>query len=168
MSNNAKYILYSLLDFGLSYGGTAGVIIYNYISPDTSTGFKLSFTGIILVIVLLLSAKSIFEHTYQNKINDYLQSLASTTDASVKNEICEKINELKQANAVYQRLVMLMPFAILYVVCILGVQALEDMKGVIGLCLVSMSAGGVFNVMKKPVAEKRTIELATKKVQKKL
>lgn len=167
MSNNAKYILYSLLDFGLSYGGPAGVIIYNYISPDTTTGFKLSMTGIVLFIVLLLSAKTIFEHTYQNKINDYLQSLASATDNAVKQDISDKINSLKQANAIYQRLVMLMPFAILYVVCILGVEALNDMKGVIGLCLISMSAGGVFNVIKKPVAEQRTIEQATYRVNKK-
>lgn len=167
MSNNAKYILYTCLDFALSYGGTTAVIIYNYISPDTTTGFKLSMTGIVLFIVLLLSCKAIFEHTYQNKMNDYLQTLASATDNAVKEDINSKIATLKTTNAVYQRLVQMMPFAILYVVCILGVDTLNELQGVVGVCLVSMGAGGVFNVMKKPLAEKRQIELASKRVNKK-
>ena len=69
MSNNAKYILYNILDYGLTYGGTTAVIVLNYISEDTSVGYKLSFTGIMLVVVLLLSVKAIFEHTYQILLN---------------------------------------------------------------------------------------------------
>lgn len=166
MSNNAKYYLYTLLDFGFTFGGSAGVIIYNYISPNTSTGFKLSFTGIVLVLVLFLSAKTIFEHTYQNKMNNLLQQLANATDVEVKQTINNDITKLKTANVIYERITMLMPFAILFVVSVLGASMLEELQGTLELILVSMGAGSVFNVIKQPIAEKRAEEVFKARVKK--
>ena len=48
MSDKVKYILYSVCDFGFTFGGTAAVIIYNYVSAENTLGFKISFTGIVL------------------------------------------------------------------------------------------------------------------------
>ncbi len=166
MSHKTKYLIYAILDFGLTFGGTAGVIIYNYITPTNSFGFKLTFTGIVLVIALLLFAKSTFEKQYQNKINALLQQLASATDETVKSEINKKIEHHKTSNYIYQRLMALMPFVILYMVSWFGSQSLSSLQGTVGLILMSLGAGSVFNVLKKPEYEKLQLEKITKKVNK--
>lgn len=167
MSNKAKYILYSILDFGLTFGGSAGVIIYNYITPTNSLGFKLTFTGIILLVALIFTAKYIFEKNYQSKLDNYLQQLAMATDEAVKEEINKKISEHKIKNNIYQRLMILLPFAILFVVTFLGSTALSDLNGTVGLILASMGAGSVFNVLKKPVKEKLDMEKLNSKAKNK-
>lgn len=166
MSNNAKYILYNILDYGLTYAGTTAVIVLNYISKDTSVGYKLSFTGILLVIVLLLSAKAIFEHTYQDKMNNLLQELAQSTNEEVKKAIISKIDSYKQANVIYRKLTQLMPFAILYIVSALGVEVLNELNATTGLILVSMGAGSVFNVIKQPLASQVSLDKINTKVNK--
>ncbi len=166
MSTNFKYILCSILDFGLTWGGSAAVILYNYITPTNTAGFKLSFTAIVLLIALLLMAKAVFEKTYQEKMNSYLEQLASCDDAALKKEIQKKIENHKLQNNIYQRLVMLLPFAVLYIVTLLGINSLDALRGTVGLILISMGAGSIFNVLKKPLAEKRQIEKLNKKAGK--
>ena len=114
MTDKAQYILYSILDFGLTFGGTAGVIVYNYITPTNPLGYKLTLGGIILLIALVLTAKAIFEKHYREKYDTMLQQLAEATDPAVKQEISDKINEHKIKNNVYQRLMLLLPFMVLY------------------------------------------------------
>lgn len=166
MSDKVKYVLFSILDFGLTFGGSAGVIVYNYITPTNSLGFKLSFTGIILVVALLLTAKYIFEKNYQRKIDQYLQQLATATDEQTKSAINEQLNKHKIKNNIYQRLMMLLPFAILYVVTYLGATTLQDLNGTVGLILASLGAGSVFNVLKKPAKERLDLAKITNKAQK--
>ena len=166
MSIKAKYIICSILDFGLTWGGSAAVILYNYITPTNSSMFKVSFTAVVLLIALLLVAKAIFEKTYQEKMNAYLEQLATTEDLAVKQEIQKKIGNHKLKNNIYQRLVMILPFAVLYIVTLLSIDSLQTLSGTIGLILIAMGAGSIFNVLKKPLAEKRQIEKINKKVGK--
>lgn len=167
MSDKAKYILYSLLDFGLTWGGTAAVIVYDYITPTNSLGFKLTFTGIILVVALLLMSKAMFEKSYRQKYDTLLQQLAEATNDDTKAAISAEINSHKAKNNIYQRLMTLLPFAILYVVTWLGATTLENLNGSVGLILASMGAGSVFNVLKKPVGERLSLSKITKKAIKK-
>lgn len=163
MDDKAKYILYSLLDFGLTFGGSAAVIVYNYITPTNSLGYKLSFTGIALVICLILTAKAVFEKNYRRKYDTLLQQLAEAIDPEEKAKISKEINKHKRKNDIYQRLMVLLPFAILYVVTWLGATTLESLNGTIGLILVSLGAGSVFNIMKRPLAEKVSLQKIIKK-----
>lgn len=165
MSDKAKYILYSILDFGLTFGGSAGVIVYNYITPTNSLGFKLTFTGIVLLVALVFTAKYIFEKHYQSKLDGYLQQLAMATDEAIKEEINKQISNHKIKNNIYQRLMILLPFGILYIVTFLGATALSDLNGTVGLILASMGAGSVFNVLKKPVKERLDMEKISKKAK---
>lgn len=158
MSNKAKYILYSILDFGLTFGGTAGVIVYNYITPTNALGFKLTLTGIVLVVALVLTAKSVFEKKYRQKYDQLLQQLAEATDDELKKSISEEINKHKLKNNIYQRMMVLMPFAILYLVTFLGATSIDSLQGTVGLILASMGAGSIFNIIKKPVGEEVTLE----------
>lgn len=166
MSSKSKYILFSVLDFCLTFGGTAGVIIYNYITPTNTVGFKFTFTGIVLLIALILFSKSVFEKKYQNTLNSLLQQLAESIDEELKKEISKKINQHKTKNYVYQRLMALMPFIILYIVSWLGSNSLASLQGTVGFILMSLGAGSIFNVLKKPAYEKASLEKLYKKIKK--
>ena len=166
MSNKGKYILYSILEYALTFGGTGAIIVANYITPDTSIGYKLSFTGVLLIIVMVLTAKSMFEHSYQNKMNDYLQALASTSDTEVKTQINENIEKLKVANATYQKITTLLPLALMLVCCYLAIDYLKELTSVLEACLVSMGGGAVFSVLKEPLKDKIVVEKAAAKVNK--
>lgn len=166
MSNKGKYILYTILDYLLTFGGTTAIIVLNYIDPDTSTGYKLSFTGVLLIVIMVMVAKSMFEHTYQNKMNDYLQALASTSDTAVKEQINSEIEKLKIANATYQKITTLLPLALMLVCCYLAIDYLKELTGVLEACLLSMGGGAVFSVLKEPLKDKVVQEQAIKKVEK--
>lgn len=168
MTDKAQYILYSILDFGLTFGGTAGVIVYNYITPTNPLGYKLTLGGIILLIALVLTAKAIFEKHYREKYDTMLQQLAEATDPAVKQEISDKINEHKIKNNVYQRLMLLLPFMVLYLCTWLGATAFKNLQASVGLILVSMGVGSIFNVIKKPVKERMDLAKTTAKAQAKV
>lgn len=164
MTDKAQYILYSILDFGLTFGGTAGVIVYNYITPTNPLGYKLTLGGILLLIVLVFTAKAIFEKHYREKYDTYLQQLAEATDPDVKAEISDQINAHKIKNNIYQRLMVLLPFMVLYLCTWLGASAFENLQASVGLILVSMGVGSVFNVIKKPVRDRMKLAETTAKV----
>ena len=166
MTNKGKYILYSVLDYLLTFGGTGAIVVLNYVSPDTSTGYKLSFTGVLLIVIMVMVAKSIFEHSYQNKMNDYLQALASTSDTAVKEQINSDIEKLKIANATYQKITTLLPLALMLVCCYLAIDYLKELTSVLEACLLSMGGGAVFSVLKEPLKDKMVQEQAMKKVEK--
>lgn len=166
MSNKGKYILYTILDYALTFGGTGAIIVANYITPNTSVGYKLSFTGVLLVVIMVMTAKSIFEHSYQNKMNDYLQALASTNDSAVKEQINEEIEHLKIANATYQKITTLLPLALMLVCCYIAIDYLKELTSVLEACLLAMGGGAVFSVMKEPLKDKLVQEKAFKKVNK--
>lgn len=167
MSNKGKYILYSILDYALTFGGTGAIIVANYITPDTSVGYKLSFTGVLLVLIIVLTAKSMFEHTYQNKMNDYLQALASASDTEVKEQINESIERLKVANATYQKITTLLPLVLMLVCCYLAIDYLTELTSVLEACILSMGGGAVFSVLKEPLKDKIVLEKASNKLTKK-
>lgn len=166
MSNKAQYILYSILDFGLTFGGSAGVIVYNYISPTNSLGFKLSMTGILLLVALVFTAKTVFEKGYRNKLDTLLQQLASATNEEVKAEISKKIEAHKIKNNIYERLMILLPFGLMFAVTFVADASLQELQGTLGLILGSMGAGSVFNILKKPVRDKLALEKVHKKIEK--
>lgn len=97
MSDKVKYILYTIFDWGLTFGGTAAVIVYNFVTEDNSTGYKLGFGGIVLVVAMIFSAKYMFEKSYRTKLDTYLQQLAEATDTEVKSAISKKNREPKNA-----------------------------------------------------------------------
>lgn len=162
MTDKAKYLVCNILDYAFTYGGTAGVIIYNYVSPANSMPFKISFTGIILVVALIFFMKASFEKHYREKHDTLLQQLAEATEPETKKKISDKINEHKIKNNIYQRLMLLLPFIVLFVVSWFGEVMLSSLRGTVGLILISLSAGSVMNVIKKPIKEKIDLKKITK------
>ena len=111
----------------------------------------------------MLFAKAVFEKGYREKYDTLLQQLAEATDNEAKAAISEAINKHKTANYIYSRLMLLLPFVILYVVTWLGATALSDLHGTVGLIMASMGIGSVFNIIKRPVADRVSLAKITKK-----
>ena len=166
MSNKTKYLVYSILDWGLSVGGSAGVILYNYITPDNSLGFKLTFSGIVLLVTFLFVCKGIFEKQYQKVTNGLLENLASETDPDVKTQIKNEIAKHETKNDIYNRLVILLPFIVLLIVCSLGADVMKDMQGTIGFIIIALGGGSVFNILKKPVKKSLNADKMRQKAKK--
>lgn len=164
MSNKSQYITFSILDFLLTFGGSASIIVFNFVS-ENSTRYKLTLSGIVLVIALIFTAKAIFEKHYRDKLDSYLQQLARATDESVKEAISTKIDKLKMEQNIYSRLIIILPFAIIYVITYLGKIELEKLNGCVGFIILSLTSGGVFNILKKPAYEKWQLDKITKSVK---
>lgn len=164
MSNKSQYITFSILDFLLTFGGSATIIVFNFIS-ENSMKYKLTLSGIVLVIALIFTAKAIFEKHYRDKLDSYLQQLARSTDERVKEAISTKIDKLKMEQNVYSRLIIILPFAIIYVITYLGQIELEKLNGCVGFIILSLAGGGVFNIIKKPAYEKWQLDKITKSVK---
>lgn len=160
-----KYIAFSVGDFLLTYGGSGAVILYNYLVPDTSVGYKLSLTGIILFVAMLFVAKAMFEKSYREKMDNMLQQLAEATDPSVKSVISEQIEKHKVKNSIYERLMLLLPLIVLVFVTTVAIKWLEDLRASAGLILASMGGGSIFNVLKKPVRDKVQTQKYLKKAK---
>ena len=158
MSLKGKYVLYSVLDYALSLGGTATIIVLNFIDKDNGIGYKLSLGGVVLVIALLFYCKGVFEKNYRRKHDTLLQQLAEAIDTEAKKKISAKINELKVTNEIYSRITLLLPFIVLFIVTWLGSMALSQLQASVGLILISLGGGSVFNILKKPTYEKMQLE----------
>lgn len=161
--DNAKRIIYGILDYALTWGGPAGLIIYSYISEDTSTGFKISFTGILLLVALIFTAKAEFTKKYRNNYDTLLQALGNADTRADKDAISQKINALKTGNDIWNRVTLLLPFAVLFIVSYFGEIALGELNSMCGIILASMGAGSVFSVIRRPVNERYRIYRITKK-----
>lgn len=164
MKTKTKYIITNILDYVFTYGGTAGVVIYNCIAPDNSLGFKLSLGGIVILIALIFAMKSMFEKSFRRTYDTLLQQLAEATD-DTKPAITKELESFKTKKNILDRIVVLMPFIVLYLFTLIGQVSFESLNGTVGFVLLSMGIGSVFNVIKKPLQEKYSLEKITKKEQ---
>lgn len=153
MTNKTKYFTFSVLDFGLTFGGTLAIIVFNFISENTNR-YKITLTGIILIIALLFTAKAIFEKHYRDKLDTLLQQLATSDTAELKKGINSEIDKLKMQQNIYARITIMLPFACIYAISYFGEVELHALNGCIGFILAFLAGGGVFNVLKKPAYDK--------------
>ena len=165
-ADKKKYLFCAIFDFMLTWGGSAAVIVYNYITPTNTLGYKLSLSGIILVVAMILVAKTLFEKSYRSKLDTYLQQLAEANDVQVKLAISKEIDTLKTKNDIYERLVMLLPFIIILLVTSVAIKWLKDLQASVGLVTVSLAGGSVFNIIKRPIKERLRFEKIKAKVNK--
>lgn len=165
ISNRTKYFTFSILDFALTFGGPLAIIIFNYVDENTNQ-YKITLTGIILIIALLFVAKGIFEKHYRDKLDTLLQQLAKSDNAEVKEGINKEIDKLKMEQNIYSRITLMLPFACIYAISYFGEVELHALNGCVGLVLLFLASGSVFNVVKKPAYEKWQYDKLEKKYSK--
>ena len=134
-------------------------------TPENSFGYKISLTGIILVVAMIMVAKSIFEGTYRKKLDMYLQQLAEATDTEVKGAISKEINSLKTKQDIYERLVLLLPFVIILLLTTIAIKWLKDLQSSVGLVTACIAGGSVFNIIKRPIKERVRLQKITEKAK---
>ena len=161
MSNRGKYLLFNILDWCLTWGGTAAVIVVNYLEPYNPLPYKLALSGIILVVALIFVGKANFEKSYRKKYDNLLQQLAYVTNVDDKEAINKKIEQLKIQNSIIDRVIMILPFVVVYIVTKLADYLLVSLGATAGLIIVSMGAGSIFNVVKQPYYDKAALEKLT-------
>lgn len=161
MSNRGKYLLFNILDWCLTWGGTAAVIVVNYLEPYNPLPYKLTLSGIILVVALIFVGKANFEKSYRKKYDNLLQQLAYVTNVDDKEAINKKIEQLKIQNSIIDRVIMILPFVVVYIVTKLADYLLVSLGATAGLIIVSMGAGSIFNVVKQPYYDKAALEKLT-------
>ena len=165
MTNKSKYFTFSVLDFALTFGGPLAIIIFNYVDENTSQ-YKITLTGIILIIGLLFVAKSVFEKHYRDKLDILLQNLAKSDNAEVKEGINKEIDKLKMEQNIYSRITLMLPFVCIYAISYFGEVELHALNGCVGLVLIFLGSGSVFNVIKRPAYEKWQYDKLEKKYKK--
>lgn len=165
MSYKTKYFACCILDFALTFGGPLAIIVFNYVSENTSQ-YKITLTGIVLIIGLLFTAKAIFEKHYRDKLDTLLQQLAKSDNAEVKEGISKEIDKLKMEQNIYTRITILIPFACIYAISFFGEVELHALNGCVGFVMIFLAGGSVFNVIKKPSYEKWQYEKLEQKYTK--
>ena len=91
-------------------------------------------------------------------MDNYLQELARATDTSVKEKISAEIDKLKLANQIYQKVMILLPFALVCLVAELGATSMKSLGATSGLILISLGGGSIFNILKNNISEKIAID----------
>ena len=167
MSAKKKYIIFLLLDLLFSILIPVVIVLYNYVSPSAGIGYKISLTGIILFILIITICKSVFESSYRDKLDTFLQQLAEATDLDVKQAISDKINALKVRESIYARVMLLLPFAVILFVSTIAIKWLETLRSTVGLIFVAIAIGSIFNVLKKPLKDQVALEKIKAEVAKK-
>ena len=161
MSNRGKDLLFNILDWCLTWGGTAAVIVVNYLEPYNPLPYKLTLSGIILVVALIFVGKANFEKSYRKKYDNLLQQLAYVTNIDDKEAINKQVEQLKIRNSIIDRVIMILPFVVVYIVTKLADYLLVSLGATAGLIIVSMGAGSIFNVVKQPYYDKAALEKLT-------
>ena len=165
MSYKTKYFTFGILDFALTFGGPLAIIVFNYVS-ENSNQYKITLTGIILIIGLIFTAKAIFEKHYRDKLDMLLQQLAKSDNPDVKNGISNDIDKLKMQQNIYSRVMLMLPFGCVYAVTYFSEMELHTLNACLGFTLAFLGGGSVFNVLKKPAYEKWQYDRLTKKYTK--
>lgn len=158
MNDKAKYIALSVFDFLFTLGAPVMVIIYNYVIPTNSVGYKITLSGIVLLVAVVFTAKEMFEKNYRRRYDTLLQQLAEATDENVKKSVSDAINKHKTKNLIYQRLMVLLPFVVLYAVTWFGTVSLETLRGSVGFILIGLATGSIFNITKRPVGDRVSLQ----------
>ena len=113
-----------------------------------------------MCIDILTMGNHVIDNT---EIFDYIKE---TNDLVVPGNVKYKQEEFekhKMANLIYQRLMVILPFVVLFIVTWLGEVALANLRGTTGLILASIMIGSTFYVIKQPYYEAMKLARTTGK-----
>lgn len=167
MTIKTKYLIETIFDYLFTWGGTAGVIVVNYVVSNNAK-YKITLTGIILIIACVFTAKNLFEKSYRKKMDNLLQQLAAANDVDVKETINSDIESLKTKHEIYNRITLVLPFLILYIVAYLGEIELRSLRSSCGFIMLSMGVGSIFAIVRQKTYDDVLLSSAIKRTEKRL
>lgn len=147
-----KKIIFSVLEVLFVAVVPAVLVILNYSSwGEEATHFKIAFTGVLLLFVVVFIVKKVILNAYieraRQTLTQHKADLKVETDAGKRENLVNAVRRGQMFEAV---LTYIFPFLILAGLYVLA-QALEtaavQLSGTVGLIAASMTVGFVFSLL---------------------
>ena len=145
----AKKLILTILHILFSYVAVAVIIIVEFALPSNAWQYKISLAGLVLFVVIVIIAKRQFVKSYQNKMNELLEGLATALTADEKGAWKRKLKRHKVVMAVIESIDTTLPLLILMIATSWAGSWLTHMSGVIGMCWLAMMIGECFRIWKR-------------------
>lgn len=145
----ARKIVFTVLEILFVAAVPAALIIWNYSTwGEGTTGFKISVTGILLLIVVFFVLKAVFLNRYLKRMSDraaqHEADLKVETDEEKKENLRKALRTERSIEALLSYVMPLFAVAGLYVLALVLESAAVRLSGTFGLCAASMVIGFVF------------------------
>ena len=145
----ARKIVFTVLEILFVAAVPAALIIWNYSTwGEGTTGFKISVTGILLLIVVFFVLKAVFLNRYLKRMSDraaqHEADLKVETDGEKKENLRKALRTERSIEALLSYVMPLLAVAGLYVLALVLESAAVKLSGTFGLCAASMVIGFVF------------------------
>lgn len=145
----ARKIVFTVLEILFVAAVPAALIIWNYSTwGEGTTGFKISVTGILLLIVVFFVLKAVFLNRYLKRMSDraaqHEADLKVETDGEKKENLRKALRTERSIEALLSYVMPLLVVAGLYVLALVLESAAVRLSGTFGLCAASMVVGFVF------------------------
>lgn len=145
----ARKIVFTVLEILFVAAVPAALIIWNYSTwGEGTTGFKISVTGILLLIVVFFVLKAVFLNRYLKRMSDraaqHEADLKVETDEKKKENLRKALRTERSIEALLSYVMPLLAVAGLYVLALVLESAAVRLSGTFGLCAASMVIGFVF------------------------
>ena len=142
----ARKIVFTVLEILFVAAVPAALIIWNYSTwGEGTTGFKISVTGILLLIVVFFVLKAVFLNRYLKRMSDraaqHEADLKVETDEEKKENLRKALRTERSIEALLSYVMPLLVVAGLYVLALVLESAAVRLSGTFGLCAASMVIG---------------------------
>lgn len=145
----ARKIVFTVLEILFVAAVPAALIVWNYSTwGEGTTGFKISVTGILLLIIVFFVLKAVFLNRYLKRMSDraaqHEADLKVETDEEKKENLRKALHTERSIEALLSYVMPLLAVAGLYVLALVLESAAVRLSGTFGLCAASMVIGFVF------------------------
>lgn len=166
MKTTKKKVVYTVLELLFTGVAPLALVIAQYSNIGATTqavGFKMSITGILLAMLVLL----VLKRTYLNKLlsnleqraNNCITIISTDTDTEKVARAENVLKGIRTAQTVINAILPILIFAAVIVACKALEAQLVELSGCMGLITVSYIVGTVFGVLAaREVKSKHTTE----------
>lgn len=154
MKTTKKKIFYTVLE--LLFTGVAPLVFIitqysNIGATNEAVGFKMSITGILLAMLVLL----VLKRTYLNKLlsnmehraNDYITIITTETDKEKATRAENALKTIRTAQGIINAILPILVFAAVIIACKALEAQLVELSGCMGLITISYMIGTLFGIL---------------------
>lgn len=140
-----KKHIFGLLNFIFTVIAPFVIICIAYVSErDYPKTLKVSFGGLILLLIAGIVTIRFLVKRFDRKKTDLIAEIAKEFDMDEKKQLVRKYDRMRLLQAVYDRLTLILPFLVLFLLIGYILAAGQKFRAVLGLIIISMVVGGVF------------------------
>lgn len=121
------------------------IISVAYVSErDYPKMLKVSFGGLILLLVAGIVTIRFLVKRFDHKKTDLIAEIAKEFNVDEKKQLIHKFDRMRLLQALYDRLTLLLPFLILFLLIGYILTTGQTFRAVLGLIIISMCIGSIF------------------------